>query len=44
MSGKRPSLWGCSKQTAGLAIRFCSNSTQIAARWIVGGNTMDHMA
>jgi hypothetical protein len=44
LSGKRPSLWSGSKQTAGLAVRFSSNSTHISARWDPDGNTMNHMA
>ncbi|NLO00701.1 MAG: hydrolase, partial [Bacteroidales bacterium] len=31
----RPPVWRLGKQTAGLALRFRSNSTQIAAKWEV---------
>ena len=40
----RPPLWKLGKNTSGLAIRFCSNSTTISAKWEVLDNThMDHM-
>ena len=40
----RPSLWKLGKNTSGLAVRFCSNSTTIAAKWEVLNNAhMDHM-
>jgi hypothetical protein len=31
----RPQVWALGKNSAGLAIRFRSNSTKIAARWEV---------
>ena len=31
----RPPVWSLGKNTAGLAIRFCSDSHQISARWEV---------
>lgn len=40
----RPSVWRLGKNTSGLAIRFMSNSTSIAAKWeVVGDNKMNHM-
>ena len=40
----RPPVWDLGKNTAGLAIRFRSNSTTIAARWEVLNNfNMNHM-
>jgi hypothetical protein len=40
----RPPLWKLGKNTSGLAIRFCSNSSTISAKWEVLNNThMDHM-
>lgn len=39
----RPPVWSLSKNCSGLAIRFCSNSTTIAAKWEVTGDvTMNH--
>jgi len=41
----RPPVWSLGKNTAGLAIRFRSNSTQIAARWeLLRDQVMNHMA
>jgi len=41
----RPQVWSLGKNTAGLAVRFCTNSTKIAVRWeLLNDNTMDHMA
>ena len=40
----RPPVWHLGKNTSGLAIRFRSNSTQIAARWsLLGDVSMNHM-
>ncbi len=40
----RPELWSLGKNSAGLAIRFSSNSTAISAKWTVMNNfSMDHM-
>ena len=40
----RPPLWGLGQNSAGLAIRFRSNSRTIAAKWEVRHNsTMNHM-
>ncbi|MEN6618085.1 MAG: SGNH/GDSL hydrolase family protein [Rikenellaceae bacterium] len=40
----RKELWSLAKNSAGLAIRFSSNSTAIAAKWTVMNNfTMNHM-
>lgn len=40
----RPPVWRLGKNTSGLAIRFMTNSTSIAARWeVVGDNKMNHM-
>lgn len=40
----RPSLWNLGRNSAGLAVRFRSNSTAIAARWSVRDNAgMNHM-
>lgn len=40
----RARLWNLSRNSAGLAIRFRSNSTQIVARWeALNNNHMDHM-
>ena len=41
----RPPVWGLGKCSAGLAIRFRSNSTKIAARWeVLQDRVMNHMA
>ncbi|MDD4109730.1 MAG: SGNH/GDSL hydrolase family protein [Prolixibacteraceae bacterium] len=41
----RPPVWSLGKSTAGLAIRFRSNSTQIAVRWeLLRDQVMNHMA
>ncbi len=41
----RPPVWRLGKNTAGLALRFRSNSTQIAARWeLLYDKVMNHMA
>jgi hypothetical protein len=41
----RQPVWDLGKNTAGLAVRFCSNSAQIAVRWeLLADNKMDHMA
>lgn len=41
----RPPLWQLGKNTAGLAVRFRSNSTQIAAKWeLYQDNVFNHMA
>ena len=41
----RPSLWNLGKNTAGLAVRFRSNSTQIASKWVLtNNNEMNHMS
>ena len=41
----RPPIWKLGKQTAGLAVRFRSNSTRIAARWdLLYDKVMNHMA
>jgi lysophospholipase L1-like esterase len=40
----RPPLWELGKNSAGLAIRFCSNSTTISARWeALFDQNMNHM-
>jgi hypothetical protein len=40
----RPPVWYLGKNTAGLAIRFCSNSTSIAAKWeTLNDVAMNHM-
>jgi hypothetical protein len=41
----RPGVWGLSKNSAGLCVRFASNSDRIAVRWTVISKTlgMDHM-
>jgi len=40
----RPPVWDLGKNTAGLAIRFCSNSTKIAVKWTLTLNRyMNHM-
>lgn len=40
----RPPLWELGRNSAGLAVRFRSNSMTIAARWTVRGNvSMNHM-
>lgn len=40
----RPPVWKLSRNSAGLSIRFSSNSTTIAARWTnLYNNRMDHM-
>jgi hypothetical protein len=41
----RPALYNLGTNSAGIAVRFSSNSTAIAIRWTVrGDNTMNHMA
>ena len=41
----RPPVWRLGKNTAGLALRFRSNSTQIAARWeLLYDKVFNHMA
>jgi hypothetical protein len=41
----RPPVWELGKNTAGLSIRFRTNSTQVAARWTsLAGSVMNHMA
>jgi len=46
LEGKtRPALWSLSKNCSGLAVRFRTNSTVIAAKWeLTGDVTMTHMA
>lgn len=40
----RPPVWDLGKNTAGLAIRFCSNSTSIAVKWsLLINRYMNHM-
>ena len=40
-----PTVWHLSRNTAGLAVRFVTNSSQISAAWDNGGEfTMNHMA
>lgn len=40
----RPPVWALGKNTAGLALRFRSNSTQIAAKWVLyEDRIMNHM-
>jgi len=40
----RPELWSLGKNSAGLAVRFSSNSTAIAVKWTVMNDfTMNHM-
>jgi len=40
----REPVWRLSRNSAGLAIRFCSNSTTIAAKWeTLNNNLMNHM-
>lgn len=40
----RKPVWHLSRNSAGLAIRFCSNSTTIAAKWEnLNNNLMNHM-
>ncbi|MGI6574018.1 MAG: SGNH/GDSL hydrolase family protein [Fermentimonas sp.] len=40
----RPPVWGLGKNSAGLAIRFNSNSTTISAKWeVLRDNRMNHM-
>ena len=40
----RPPVWDLGKSSAGLAIRFNSNSTTISAKWqVLGDNRMNHM-
>jgi hypothetical protein len=39
----RPAVWGLGKNTAGLAVRFRSNTTTVAAQWTsLGNNAMNH--
>ena len=38
-------IWNLGKNTAGLAIRFCSDSRQISVKWeTLNDKTMNHMA
>jgi len=40
----RQPVWNLGKCSAGLAVRFCSNSTTIAAKWdVLNDNVMNHM-
>lgn len=40
----RPPLWNLSRNSAGMALRFRSNSTRIAAKWeTLSNNHMNHM-
>jgi len=40
----RKPVWNLSRNSAGLAIRFCSNSTTIATKWEnLNNNLMNHM-
>ncbi|MDR3060939.1 MAG: SGNH/GDSL hydrolase family protein [Dysgonamonadaceae bacterium] len=40
----RPPLWGLGQNSAGLAVRFRSNSTAVAARWdVLLNRSMNHM-
>ncbi len=40
----RKPVWELGKNSAGLAVRFCSNSTTIAAKWeVLLNRTMNHM-
>lgn len=40
----RPPVWNLGKNSAGLAIRFNSNSSSISAKWeVLGDNRMNHM-
>ena len=41
----RPPVWGLSKNSAGMSIRFLTNSSSISVKWEVLNNfTMNHMA
>jgi len=41
----RKAVWDLGKNTAGLAIRFCSDSRQISAKWeVLNDFSMNHMA
>lgn len=41
----REPVWNLSKASAGLSIRFLSNSTSISVKWtVLNNNTMNHMA
>lgn len=41
----REAVWNLSKNSAGISIRFHTNSTRIAARWtLLNDNSMNHMA
>lgn len=41
----RPALWELSKNSAGIAVRFCSNTTTIGVKWeALFVNNMSHMA
>ncbi len=41
----RPPVWNLGKNTAGLAVRFCSDSRQISVKWeVLNDITMNHMA
>lgn len=41
----RKPVWDLSKASAGLSIRFFSNSTRISVKWtVLNNNTMNHMA
>ncbi len=41
----RPAVWELSKSSAGLSVRFRSNTTRIHVKWsVLNDNTMNHMA
>lgn len=41
----RPAVWSLGRHSAGLALRFRSNTTQVSVRWMLLNNSqMDHMA
>ena len=41
----RPAVWQLSKSSAGISIRFLTNSTGIGVKWtLLNNNTMNHMA
>lgn len=46
LEGKvRPPVWSLGRHSAGLAVRFRSNTTQVSVRWTLLNNSqMDHMA
>lgn len=44
-SGTRPPVWELGKNTAGLYIRFASNTTSVGLKWtLLGNRVMNHMA